>query len=177
MTRETMSPQKGRPKSLPPRLLAMAQHIRPTATVIDVGTDHGYLPVFLAQQGHSGRLIACDIAEKPLAKARDNLCRRGLDQRVALVLCDGIPTICGGFVGAVDIVIAGMGGETIVGILQGADLAKSSAFARADVTLLLQPMSRAGKLEEYLQSQNLAWQAYEVPEGRRRYVYYVVNLS
>ena len=172
----TANPQ-ARPKSLTPRLLSIAEHIRPCATVVDVGTDHGYLPVYLVQQGHRGRIIACDIAEKPLAKARENLGRRGIDGRVEIILCDGIPTDCGEIHEQVDIVIAGMGGETISYILENANLPNSPSFAKADVTLLLQPMSRAEKLENYLTEQGFTWQVYQVAEGRRNYKYYLAKIK
>ena len=201
-----MTTPPGRPKSLPPRLLALAQHIRPTAAVIDVGTDHAFLPIYLAQQGHVGRLIAMDIAPGPLAQAEGNIARRRLSDRIELALSNGLEQLQSLNIDPdtpLDIVIAGMGGENIAAILaefMGAQFndvslhsaqSPSSKSSMSEVNssdelfspvrcrsslgcrYLLQPMTRAEKLLDFLADVNLHAEEYTVSEGRRVYQYFV----
>ncbi len=72
------------------RLQAIEQMIHPGIGMIDVGTDHGYLPVFLAQHGYPGALLASDIGEGPLSAARRSAEAAGLGERIRFLLCDGL---------------------------------------------------------------------------------------
>ena len=56
--------------SLPPRLAAVAALVPPGARLVDVGTDHGYLPLLLLEEGRVLSAIATDIAPGPLGRAR-----------------------------------------------------------------------------------------------------------
>ena len=99
---------------LTPRLQAAAGFVRPGDRVADVGTDHGYLPVWLRQENVSPRVIASDIRPGPLASARASARRwevEGIDFR----LCPGLRDIRSEE--ADTVVIAGMSGETMIGIL------------------------------------------------------------
>ncbi len=114
--------------------------------VADIGTDHGHLPISLIKSGRCERVIACDIREKPLDNARENI-KKTATEGIELRLGDGLSPVlpC-----EVDyIVIAGMGGEVISGILEAADWVKAPEY-----TLLLQPMTSADALRRYL-SENL----------------------
>ena len=125
------------------RLQAIEQMIRPGIGMIDVGTDHGYLPVSLAQHGYPGALFASDIGEGPLSAARRNADAAGLGDRIVFQRCDGL-ALCDPE--AVDtIVIAGMGGDTICGILDWAEWCMQPQFR-----LILQPMTRAEVLRYWL---------------------------
>ena len=125
------------------RLEAIQTLVRPGKGLIDVGTDHGYLPLALAGCGYPGVLIAADIGEGPLNAARHNARAAGLEDRLRFQLCDGL-ALCDP--DAVDtIVIAGMGGDTICGILDRAEWVLDGRY-----TLLLQPMTRAEVLRYWL---------------------------
>ncbi len=125
------------------RLQAIAEMVEPGIGLIDVGTDHGYLPVFLAQHGYPGLLIAADIGEGPLCAARRSADSAGLLARIEFQLCDGL-ALCDP--DSVDtIVIAGMGGDTICGILDRAEWCMDRRYR-----LLLQPMTRAEVLRYWL---------------------------
>ena len=111
--------------------------------MIDVGTDHGYLPVRLARRGYPGRLFASDIRPAPLSAARRTAAEAAVEDRIEFLLCDGLE-LCPPE--AVDtIVIAGMGGEEICGILDRAEWCLDGAF-----TLILQPMTKAEVLRFWL---------------------------
>ena len=60
------------------RLLCCAELVPPCGTVADVGTDHGYLGIYLLQSGRCARVIAVDLREKPLASARANAAAFGI---------------------------------------------------------------------------------------------------
>lgn len=102
------------------RLEAIMAHIPQNGRgVIDVGTDHGYLPAALFQRGYTGKLIAADINAEPLSKAKRTAESIGAEDVISLRLCDGLD---GCDPSEVDtIVIAGMGGDTICGILDRAE--------------------------------------------------------
>ena len=125
------------------RLQAIESMVRPGIGLIDVGTDHGYLPVSLALHGYPGDLFASDIGSGPLAAARRSAAAAGVEDRIGFQLCDGL-SLCDP--GSVDtIVIAGMGGDTICGILDRAEWCMDPRYR-----LLLQPMTRAEVLRYWL---------------------------
>lgn len=128
--------------TLTPRLALAAEFVSPGDVVIDVGTDHAYLPIYLLLSGKCERAVAADINAEPLERARQNVAKYGLSDRIDLILCDGLVKMDASMCDTV--VIAGMGGETIAGILEAAPWAKEK-------TLILQPMTNAARLRRFLQ--------------------------
>lgn len=127
---------------LQPRLQHLAAQIPQGSRVADIGTDHGYLPVWMIQHGIAASVIATDIAAEPLAHARRTAAEYGIsniDFRLSAGLDDISPS-------EVDIIIvAGMGGDTIVSILQAAPWTKQSG-----ILLILQPMTKVEMLRGWL---------------------------
>lgn len=74
---------------LQPRLRLLADMVPAGAHLADIGTDHGYLPVWLMQQGRITSAIAADIGPEPLAHA--GAPRRNTAPALDLRLCDGLP--------------------------------------------------------------------------------------
>ncbi len=111
--------------------------------LIDVGTDHGYLPAKLAQNGYSGRLFASDINAMPLSKAKETARRCGVEDRITFLLSDGLDACPPEEIDT--IVMAGMGGELICNILDRAEWCLDGGY-----TLLLQPMTKAEVLRYWL---------------------------
>ena len=72
------------------RLLACAAFVEPGQRVADVGTDHGYLAIYLLQSRRASRVLAADVAEQPLARARENARRFGVREGLSFPLCDGV---------------------------------------------------------------------------------------
>lgn len=125
------------------RLLTIEKMIRNGAGVIDVGTDHGSIPIRLAQRGYPGTIFASDINAGPLDAAKRNAARAGVSDKIRFLLCDGL-ALCPP--DAVDIiVIAGMGGDMIVKILDEAEWCMHPRYH-----LILQPMTRAEVLRYWL---------------------------
>lgn len=107
----------------------------------DIGTDHGYLPVYLVRTGRCSRALACDVAKKPLESARAHISAAGLDDRIETVLTDGLRGL--DLSGVTDLIIAGMGGELISRILSEGELPRG-------IALVLQPMTKWDVLRRWL---------------------------
>ncbi len=128
------------------RLEKIAGLVDCDARIADIGTDHGYLSIFLEKNKRAKKIIACDINEKPLACARKNIEKAGCC-KIETRLSDGFGGIDKD---EIDIaVIAGMGGEVIAGILSRAEWIKDSRYS-----LILQPMTSAHELRRYLYNNN-----------------------
>lgn len=125
------------------RLGAAASYIKQGAAVADIGTDHGYIPVYLAQRNIARRIIAADVKSGPLTRARLSAEEYGVGDRIEFILTDGLEGLQDQ--GLDTIVIAGMGGETIAGILERAPWTKASG-----VRLILQPQSKLNALLPFL---------------------------
>lgn len=130
------------------RLEAIARYIRPGDAVIDVGTDHGYIPAYLAQKGYARRLIAADINKGPLMRARLTAEEFGVAERIEFVLADGLSGIDTSKLDA--IIVAGMGGETIAGILE-----KAKGTLKPDTRIILQPQTKLKELVSRLNANGL----------------------
>ncbi len=128
---------------LSPRLAAVAALVPQGARVADVGTDHGRLAAYLLSEGIAASVVATDIRPGPLAAAKRNIEAAGLRGRIELRLCDGLADVRPEEADV--IVIAGMGGETIAGILSRAPWALEDGRL-----LLLSPQSKQELLRAWL---------------------------
>lgn len=128
--------------ALQPRLHMLARLVPEGCRLTDVGTDHGYLPVALLQQGRITAAIASDIGAEPLEHARRTAMQYGVDG-MDFRLCAGLSGVAPEETDV--IVIAGMGGETIISILQDAPWT-----ADGQHRLLLQPMTKVAALRHWL---------------------------
>ena len=127
------------------RLACIASCVPQGARLADVGTDHGYLPIFLLQQGRIRHAIATDLREEPLAHAERSAREYGIGGEMELRLGDGLSPVSPSETDAV--VIAGMGGELIIKILQNAPWAKEKCLilqAQTKVPLLRTWLSENG---------------------------------
>ncbi|MBQ6877518.1 MAG: SAM-dependent methyltransferase [Oscillospiraceae bacterium] len=125
------------------RLSAAADFVKEGTVAVDVGTDHGYLICYLVNEGICTRGFATDINKKPLESARALIKEMDLEEEIETVLTDGLKGLPEDEID--EVLICGMGGETIIGILEDADWVKSEK-----VHLVLQPMSRADMLRRWL---------------------------
>ena len=125
------------------RLAAAADFVKEGTVAADVGTDHGYLICYLINEGICTRGFATDINIKPLESARKLIREMDLENEIETVLTDGLKGLPEDEID--EVLICGMGGETIIGILEDAKWVKSEK-----VHLVLQPMSRADMLRRWL---------------------------
>lgn len=125
------------------RLQMIADEIEAGETMADIGTDHGFLPIYLWENGISPAVIMCDISEPSLAKAKGAAGAYQFGNELDFRAGDGLKVLKCGETDAV--VIAGMGGLLIRDILAG-DMAKSLSFSK----FVLQPRNNSGKLRYWL---------------------------
>jgi len=126
---------------LSPRLQRIADYVLPGGTVIDVGTDHAYIPIYLLQNGISSHAYASDLRAGPLENARRDAESGGVADALTLYRCDGLADCRAEDVDTV--IIAGMGGETIQGIL-------ADAPWTAAKRCILQPQTKFRELRLFL---------------------------
>jgi len=125
------------------RLKALAGLIDDGASVADIGTDHGHLPVFLALTESVKSLVASDISSGSLDAARRSADEYNVTDKITFLIAPGLDGISPDE--ADTIVIAGLGGETILGILKDAPWTKCTGH-----TLILQPQSKIDLLCRFL---------------------------
>ena len=151
------------------RLAAIAAHVRPGCRMVDIGTDHARLPIYIVKSGVVSAAVAADVAQGPLNKARENIAAAGLDDRIEVVCSNGLKAINPHIVD--DIIIAGMGGETIAEILEAGGFSYLGHHR-----FILNPMSRPERLEKRLTAADFNITGHEIViEGRRIYHIYVAT--
>ena len=125
------------------RLYAVAGLVTEGASVADIGTDHGYVPIYLVENGIASKVIALDVNQGPLNRARMHIVGHGLGDRIETRLSDGLAMIRPG---EVDTVIAsGMGGPLTIRILQ-----EGKEVADQLNALILQPQSEICRVRRFL---------------------------
>lgn len=112
-------------------------------TIADIGTDHGYIPIFCVLNGIAKNALAMDINEGPLERAKINIEKYNVSDKVHTRLSNGLEGLACGEADV--IVIAGMGGPLIAEILE-----KGKNVITDDTTLIIQPMIAPKELREYL---------------------------
>lgn len=125
------------------RLLAMAKEVEEGESVADIGTDHGYLPMYLMEKGISPKVILTDVSRQSLKKARINCQEFMPETKFDFRQGNGLRVIKKGEVDV--LTIAGMGGNLITEIL-GRDLGK----ARSCKKIIMQPRTSQGRLRAWL---------------------------
>lgn len=152
------------------RLAEIASRVAFGSSVLDVGCDHGYVSIFLAEHEIAKRVFASDVSRGPLERAKANAERRGVADKITFFLADGIPDETAPEVET--IIIAGMGGETIAGILS-----RAPDTLRDGVFFILQPQSKLETLLKYLRDNEfMNITLSEVIESRRKYTIITTNL-
>lgn len=152
------------------RLSAIAEMVPTGVTVADIGTDHAYLPVELILQNKVVFAVAGDVHEGPYQAAQATVQQVGLSEKISVRLGDGLAVICPGEVDTV--ILAGMGGSTMIAIL-----AASPAVTAQLKMLILQPMSGAAPLRQWLVTQGWLFDAETLvkEEGRVYEIIRVIN--
>lgn len=134
--------------TLSERLRTVAGMVTEGNTVCDVGCDHGFVPIYLVQQGISPRVLAMDLRKGPLRAAREHVAAYGLEAKIETRLSDGLHNYGSGE--ADTLICAGMGGGLMMRIL-AEDREKTDSFRE----LILQPQSEIEKFRRYLRESGL----------------------
>lgn len=127
--------------NLSKRLRCIADYIDSGSRVADVGTDHGYIPAWLIQNGICERVIASDIKAGPLQTAVNTAKSAGVEENIDFRLCSGLDAYSAGEVDQV--IMAGMGGETLISILEAKPWTREKK-------LIMQPQSKIPELRSWL---------------------------
>ncbi len=149
------------------RLLTAAACVRPGKVVADIGCDHGKLAIHLAKEGKNPRIIGADLRPEPLARAAGNLKKAGCEEKVELRLGDGLTVLAPGE--AQDIILAGMGAQTIIQLLEAAPWVMDP-----EIRLILVPATKHTLLRLWLARQGfvLDW---DIPVRAAGRLYAVMN--
>lgn len=131
------------------RLLAVASMVTKGNVVADVGCDHGYIPIYLVKNGISPKVIAMDVKNGPLERAKEHIKAYGMTDYIETRLSNGVAKLMVGEVSTV--ICAGMGGRLMAAILtEGREVVASLD------ELILQPQSELEEFRIFLDKQGYA---------------------
>lgn len=126
------------------RMEALAALVTTGHRLADVGTDHGYIPIFLVLNGRIPSAVAMDINEGPLLRARENISACCLPEgKIEIRLSDGLERLRPGE--ADTVLIAGMGGYQVRRILT-----KGQTVLASVREVVLQPQSEIPQVRGFL---------------------------
>lgn len=129
------------------RLSALVNFVPEGSRVVDIGTDHGYVPVYLVQNNIVSKAIGVDVNKGPLQSGTRAVEEAGLRDKIDLRLGNGLGVIEPREVDT--IIIAGMGGSTMIEIFEAGE-----EVLRNTQRLILQPMIGAPNLRNWLSEHN-----------------------
>ena len=144
------------------RLTAVAGLVTEGASVADIGTDHGYIPIHLIEKELSPKVIAMDINKGPLERARIHIAGYGMTDRIETRLSDGLAALAPGEVD--EIIVAGMGGGLVIHILEE----EKDVVSRLK-GCILQPQSEIQKVREYLTEHGFQFEAEDMVKEDGKY--------
>lgn len=125
------------------RLMSVASGVTKGNRLADIGTDHGYIPIYLVSEGIVPSAIAMDVNQGPLDRADAHIREYGLEDKIGTRLSNGLEKLDADE--ADTIVIAGMGGALMTNILS-----QGSHVVAAGKELILQPQSEIFKVRRFL---------------------------
>lgn len=128
------------------RLQALCDLVTPGRRVVDVGCDHGLVDIYLVQKGISPGVLAMDVREGPLSRAREHVEMYGLGNYIETRMSDGLNAFCVGE--ARTLICAGMGGRLMQRILT-----ESGEKAKSFDELILQPQSELSEFRRFLRKE------------------------
>jgi tRNA (adenine22-N1)-methyltransferase len=126
------------------RLSAVAALLDNCDKMADIGTDHGYIPIYLVEQKRVHGAIAMDIGKGPLQRAKEHVQLHKLDEYIELRLSDGAKKLAVGEVQ--EVVIAGMGGRLMMKIID-----ESQELFHSLQGFVIQPQSEYGFVRHFLE--------------------------
>lgn len=139
------------------KIEAIASLITKDAKVIDIGTDHAYLPIYLYNNDITKNITGTDISSEVLKYSKKNLEKYQLEDKIKLVKSDGFKNIYEEYDEAV---IAGMGANTIIKILEDKHKVKS---------LIINPHNKLYEFRKYMYNNNYKLEKEIVIKERNKY--------
>lgn len=144
------------------RLMTAASLVGSGNVLADVGTDHGYVPIYLLEQKKIPRAIAMDINRGPLERAKEHIALYGMDDYIETRLSDGVAALSPKEVDS--ILIAGMGGGLVMHILESGE-----EVCRSAGELVLQPQSELERVRRFLDDRGYVIEAEEMVKEEGKY--------
>ena len=146
------------------RITKLCSYLFECGTFADVACDHGYIAEYMLKNGLCESAVVSDISEKCLNKAETLLAKYISAGKCRAVCCDGLKGIdcntdC--------VVIAGIGGEEIIKILNEGFMPNSFVF---------QPMKNANTLREYLLKKDCRIETDDIFTDGKKY-YFIIKGS
>lgn len=130
------------------RLQNVAELVTPGLHVADIGCDHGYLSMYLTENKLAAHVIATDINQGPLLRAKENIRNAGFSTYIETRLSDGLEQIRPGE--AQCLIMAGMGGRLMISILE-----KGKEVCDQAREIILQPQSEISGVRHFLEESHL----------------------
>lgn len=152
------------------RLAMIASLVTEGASVADIGTDHGYIPIYLVKNNIASKAIAMDINGGPLLRAKENIIKYNLENKIETRLSDGLEQLEPGETDT--IIIAGMGGDLMMAILD-----RKKEVVKEATTLILQPQSKWPLFRRYLHHEGFKIQKEEMvfEDGKFYFIMHVMK--
>ena len=159
------------------RLEVVASFVNDNSKVIDIGCDHGLLSIYLVNKYKNIKVIASDVNENALSSAITNIKKEKLENRIETRLGSGLDVVKAGEIDT--IVIAGMGANTIVGILKYSTYKLSNVNniiiqSNTDLYFLRKNVTSLGYYIEdeiLLEDKNIIYIVIKFTKGKKRYNY------
>ncbi len=153
------------------RLQAIASYVEENSKVIDVGCDHALLDLYLVENKKNVKVIASDNKEGPLQKAKENIKKYNLEDKIEVMLADGLEKLD---TKTDTIVIAGMGYLTIKEILTKGDLSHITNMIVStnddfdDTKAFIEKIGFSIQKEEIVEDHNKFYIIIKATKGRKK---------
>jgi tRNA (adenine22-N1)-methyltransferase len=144
------------------RLETVASFVPEGSRIADVGTDHGFVPISLAQKNRIRHGIAIDVRQGPLLRAQDHIRSYGLETILETRLSDGVKQLKPGE--ADTVIMAGIGGQLTIHILED-----GKPLWNAVDHWILSPQSDVEKVRNYLAAHSFAIEKEEMVKEEGKY--------
>lgn len=128
------------------RMQALADMVSKGSVVCDVGCDHGWVSIYLIQQGIASKVFAMDVGTGPLERAKEHVQSYNLESYIETRLSDGLAALQVGEANCM--ICAGMGGPLMMRILTRG---REKAYAMKE--LILQPQSEIAQFRAFLRQE------------------------
>ena len=149
------------------RLMTVAGGVTKGNRLADIGTDHGYIPIYLVQEGVCPSAIAMDVNQGPLDRADAHIREYGLSDKIGTRLSNGLEKLDPSE--ADSIVIAGMGGALMTDILT-----RGIHVVNAGKEFILQPQSEIFKVRHFLHDNGYAIVKEQIVKEEGKY-YFIIK--
>ena len=159
------------------RLEVVASYIKDNSKIIDIGCDHGLLSIYLAKKYNNIKIIASDVNKNALGTAINNIKKENLEDKIETRLGNGLDIVNSDEIDT--IVIAGMGANTIIGILKYntdklVNVKTIVIQSNTDLYFLRKNMIKLGYYiedESLVEDSNIIYTVIKFSKGKKRYSY------